>query len=427
MVIPMKRVLIIVGVLIIVAFAVWFLKFRKTENPLTSYTFVEITRGNLENTITSSGTLNPLKVVNVGTQVSGIIDHLLVDFNDTVKRGQVLAVLDTTLLAAAVHDAEAGILKSKAAYDAAINQYERNLKMYEKNYISEFDLITMRTNMESSKAQLESSQISLDRAMTNLGYAVIRSPISGKIIFKSVEEGQTVASSFSTPTIFIIAEDLSKMEIDALVDESDIGKITDGQDATFTVEAYLDKTFTGKVRQIRLQPTTVQNVVNYTVVIDAQNKDNLLLPGMTAMVDFIAESKKDVLLVPNLALRFVPTEDMQKEYQKNLQKNQAPLPDSLRTRQGGRRSGQPGSANGGQPSAQRNAPKDTAQLWYLDQNEKVNMTMIRIGATDGRMTEIVRGRNVKEGMKIISGVASQIGQRASTTGAPGMPFGRRMF
>jgi HlyD family secretion protein len=423
----MKKILLVVGILIIAVLAVWFFKFKKVENPLAAYTFVEITRGNLENTITSSGTLNPLKVVNVGTQVSGIIDRLLVDFNDTVKKGQVLAVLDTTLLAAAVHDAEAGILKSKAAYEAAVNQYERNLKMYEKNYISEFDLITMRTNMESAKAQLESSQISLDRAKTNLGYAVIRSPISGKIIFKSVEEGQTVASSFSTPTIFIIAEDLSKMEIDALVDESDIGKITDGQNATFTVEAYLDKTFSGKVRQIRLQPTTVQNVVNYTVVIDAQNKDNLLLPGMTAMVDFIAESKKDVLLVPNLALRFVLTEDMQKEYQKNLQKNQASLPDSLRTRQGGRRSGQPGSATGGQPSTQRAAPKDTAQLWYLDKNGKVNMTMIRIGATDGRMTEIVRGRNIREGMKIISGVVSQIGQRSSTTGAPGMPFGRRMF
>jgi HlyD family secretion protein len=424
MVMPMKRILIIVGILIVIFILVWFFKFRNVQNPHTTYTFVEIIRGNLENTISSSGTLNPLKVVNVGTQVSGIIDRLLVDFNDTVKKGQVLAVLDTTLLAAAVHDAEAGILKSKAAYDAAVNNYERNKKMFEKNYISEFDMISIRTAMESAKAEYESSQISLERAKTNFGYAVIRAPISGKIIFKNVEAGQTVASSFSTPTLFIIAEDLSKMEIDALVDESDIGKITNGQEATFSVEAYLDKTFTGKVRQIRLQPTTVQNVVNYTVVVDAENKDNLLLPGMTATVDFIAESKKNVLLVPNLALRFQPTEEMQKEYQKNAQKSPASSSDSLRSRQG-RNSGQSGLASGGQQSSPRSSSKETAQLWYLDNNGKLNMTTIRIGATDGRMTEIVRGRNIKEGMRIISGIAIRTGQ--GTSGAPGLPFGRRMF
>jgi HlyD family secretion protein len=428
----MKRALIILGILASVALGLWLLRARRQDSAPSPFTFVTVTRGRLDTTISSTGTMNPVGSVDVGTQVSGKIDRIMVDFNDTVRKGQVLAVLDTTLLAASVHDAEANIAKAQAAYDQAKNLYERNIVMYQNNYISESDLISFRTQMEAARADLESAQIALKRARTNLGYAVIRSPISGKVIYKNVQEGQTVAASLSTPTLFTIAEDLSRMEIYALVDESDIGKILPGQRVRFTVEAYPDKTFSGEVRQIRLQPTTVQNVVNYTVVVEAGNEDMLLLPGMTATVEFLPEPAPETLLIPNSALRFQPTAEMLQKYGTGTAGNPGTARSSGNSYGGasGRspRGAQPGGSGGGanaSPSA-GNSPGSVGRFWILNAQGKLVQQTARIGDTDGRTTVIFPGANVREGMKVIGGAGSSSAFPGGG-GQGGIPLGRRMF
>ncbi|MCK5119980.1 MAG: efflux RND transporter periplasmic adaptor subunit, partial [Candidatus Latescibacteria bacterium] len=292
----------IIGILVIVSlFGVGIHYFRagngaKEEGP---YQFAEITRGDLENLVSSTGTLKAVSTVEIGTQVSGTIDRIDVDFNDAVRKGQVLAVLDTALLKVAVLDAQAGVARAQAQHEQARAEYERNRALFEKGHLSEKEFLPIRINVRITGAAVQSAKASLERAQINMNHATIRSPIHGTVIQRNVEPGQTVAASFSTPTLFIIAEDLSQMEIYAAVDESDIGQIKEGQSVRFEVQAYLDETFSGTVRQIRLQPAISENVVNYTVVVDAANEENLLLPGMTATVDFVVEARKAVLLIPN--------------------------------------------------------------------------------------------------------------------------------
>jgi HlyD family secretion protein len=418
----MKKTIIILLIVLTGVSGGWYLWSSKGNGKDREYDFVEITRGDLENVNSSTGTLNPVSTVQVGTQVSGIIDKVLVDFNYNVKKGQILAVLDTKNLNITVRDAEAGLLKAKAQYEQGQADHQRAQKMFDKSLISDQDLLTSKTQEETSLAGLKSAEASLERANTNLDYAVIRSPINGIVIYRNVEEGQTVAASFSTPTLFNIAEDLSRMEIHALVDESDIGQIKEKMPVRFTVEAYYDKKFSGTVRQIWLQPTTVQNVVNYTVVIDGDNKEGLLLPGMTATVDFLIDQKKDVLLVPNTALRFKPTPEMISEFQRNIQKNTASQPDSLRKN----RPNRPDTFKNGQDwGSQLDAalPKGMGRLWLLDEQGRLSMRMVRTGITDGRMTEIVKGRDIQEGMKVISGIREKTGQ--TNTALPAGPGGFR--
>jgi len=304
----MKKKKLIIGIIAIVAVVTFFVLLLKDSESESQFSFVEIERGNIENIVSSTGTLNPVRTVEVGTQVSGIINELFVDFNDNVKKGQVLAILDTIKLAVAIREAKSGLIRAEAQYDQSIYNYNRNKDLFEQHLVSELDFKTSETEKRTAYASLVTSKIALERAETNMKYAVVKSPIDGKVIHRSVEPGQTVAASFQTPTLFLIAEDLSKMEIHADVDESDIGQIKEGQEVRFTVQAYPDKTFNGTVRQIWLQPTTIQNVVNYTVVVDAANDEGFLLPGMTATGDFIVAQVQDVLLVPNTALRFQPTE-----------------------------------------------------------------------------------------------------------------------
>ncbi|MGB8318286.1 MAG: efflux RND transporter periplasmic adaptor subunit, partial [Ignavibacteriaceae bacterium] len=242
---------------------------------------------------------------------------------------------------------------------------------------------------------------------TNLTYAYIYSPINGKVINKNVEEGQTVAASFSSPTLFEIAENLSNMQILASVDESDIGQIKVGQEAKFSVQAYPDKQFTGKVVQIRLNSQVVQNVVNYTVVINADNKDGFLLPGMTATIDFYVEQKNNVMLIPNAALRFQPTADMLAEYQKagsSDSSSRRNIPDSIRSRFRRMGNGNFGQnfSSGQNPGFAKN--RSFGRIWYLDEHRKLQMGSAVLGLTDGKNTEIVRSRSLKTGMKVITGV-----------------------
>ncbi len=397
--------LILVGLLV----AVYFL-FIKDDAAKPKFTFAELKNGDISNTITSTGTLDAVKTIDVGTQVSGVIDKLLVDYNSNVKKGQLLAILDTTNLALTVRDANSNLEKTKALYDQASTQYNRNKGLYDKGFLSELDYISSKTSLESSLADYHSAQTSLQRAIINLKYAYIYSPINGKVINKNVEEGQTVASSFSSPTLFEIAENLANMQILASVDESDIGQIKVGQEAKFSVEAYPDKEFTGEVVQIRLNSQVVSNVVNYTVVINADNKSNLLLPGMTATIDFYVEQKNNVLLIPNAALRFQPTADLLAEYQKETANKDSSskdnIPDSLRSRfrrMGNENFGQNFGKGQGSNSARN---RSFGRIWYLDENGKLKMAMAVLGLTDGKNTEIVHSRSLKDGMKVITGIQS---------------------
>ncbi len=412
----MKKILYAIGIIVVVV-AIGLVIFSAASKKSTNgkYTFDKITRGDLINTVSSTGTINAVSTVEVGTQVSGIIDKLNVDFNDRVRKGQLLAVLDTVLLKTALMDAQANLEKAKAMLEQATADYNRNLPLFEKGLISEAEFLPIKIQLKTQRANLTSAQAAFERAQRNLKYAFIHSPINGTVIQRNVEEGQTVAASFQAPVLFIIAEDLAKMEIHAQVDESDIGLIKEGQRVTFTVQAYPDKTFHGVVRQIRLQPTTIQNVVNYTVVIDAANNDNLLLPGMTATVDFIVEERKDVLLVPNTALRFQPSQQAMQEFFDQAKKRMEAAPDSVKNKLPNMASVPPGA------NSTKSRPKDAAAVWYLDENNRLAMAPFKAGITDGKLTEVVISRDLKEGMQVIVGMSS--GNATKTTSSTQRNFG----
>ncbi|WP_028315999.1 efflux RND transporter periplasmic adaptor subunit [Desulfatibacillum aliphaticivorans] len=267
-----------------------------------------VNKGAVETLVSSTGTLAAVGTVEVGTQVSGTIDRVLADYNDKVTKGQILAEMDTSLFEASIKQADAALAQAKAKLRQAKAEYDRNKPLFEKGHLSAQEFLTYETEKETAAASVLSSQAALDTAKTNLRNAVIKSPIDGTVIERAIEEGQTVAASYSTPTLFLIAEDLSDMQIEAAVDESDIGQIREGMPVRFTVQAYPDDEFTGVVLQIRLNPEVVSNVVTYTVVIEAPNETGTLLPGMTATIEFIVQQIKDQLLVPNSALSFAKSE-----------------------------------------------------------------------------------------------------------------------
>ena len=301
-----KRGTIGIAVLFVMVFSWWFFTHKDQPEPRKDFQFAQVIRGDFEILVSSTGTLAAVETVEIGTQVSGTIDKLMVDYNDMVKKGQVLAVLDQSLFNASLDNARAGVLKAAAELQQAEAEYKRNKPLHEKGYISEQEFLPISTEVNTQKASLLSAQASLRQAQINLEHTVISSPIDGTIIDRSIDAGQTVAASLSTPTLFLIAQDLSHMQIETNVDETDIGQIRQGQAVRFTVQSYLDQTFTGSVRQIRLQPETVDNVVTYTVIVEAENESGLLLPGMTATVDFIVHDVENTLLVPVAALQFNP-------------------------------------------------------------------------------------------------------------------------
>src|SRR5690242_10612429 len=300
------------------------------ETPV--YRYATVTRGNLQSTVSATGTLSAVTTVQVGTQVSGQVSAIYVDFNDKVKKGELLARIDPTLAQQAVADAQAGLEKMQAQQLQAQQTYEQDKPLFDSKFITATEFNTAQANLAVAKANVKSAQVTLDKAKQNLAYTNIYAPIEGVVVERDVDVGQTVAASFSAPQLFLIANDLSHMQILAAVDESDIGQIKDGQPVTFTVEAYPTRTFTGNVQQVRLQSKTTDNVVNYTVVIGVQNQDGALLPGMTATVSFLTGSADNVLTVPNAALRFRPTPEMQA---------------ALRASRGGASRSDSASANGG--------------------------------------------------------------------------------
>lgn len=424
-----------------------FLYFTRANDANTENSFqvALVTKGDLENKVSSTGTLAAVNTVAVGTQVSGTIEKILVDYNAKVKKDQLLAVIDTTVAKATVQDAEAGVAQRRAQLAQVKTEYARNQTLFEQGYVAELTLLTSKTAVATAQAVLSSAEATLKKARTTLGYAEIRSPIDGTVIARAIDAGQTVAASLNTPTLFTIAEDLANMQIEAQVDESDIGQIKEGQAVRFTVQAYPDETFTGVVKQIRLQPKTVQDVVNYTVVIDAVNERGLLLPGMTATVNFVVEERKDVLLIPNTAIYFKPPADM---LAKADDPSPAKRPDNAgsqgqgqgqgqqqgqgqgqRQRQGQGQGGQgqrtnsgqgTDQAQGGQPTGAKRPDKLT-RVFYLAENGTPAVAMFVPGVTDGVMTEIKASRSLSEGVKVITGLNAP-GKAKSTTANLPNPF-----
>ena len=273
--------------------------FGGTSNKELPLSTVNITRGDLRHVVTATGEIQPVNTVNVGSQVSGTIDKLYVDFNSTVKKGDILLEIEPSVLQATVNEAQASLDSAVSQRDLAKSDYERDKYLYEQGYIARADMERTEATYKQAQSSVERMQSQYERAVTNLGYATITSPVDGTVISRKVDVGQTVAASFQTPDLFEIAQDLSKMQIETSVSEADIGVISEGQSVTFTVDAYPTETFEGIVRQIRLSPTVTSNVVVYTVVINVDNTDLRLKPGMTAFVTIIISEKNNVWKAPN--------------------------------------------------------------------------------------------------------------------------------
>lgn len=354
-----------------------------------------VEKGNIANTVTSTGTVEPVNSVDVGTQVSGIIDKIYVDFNSQVKAGQVIAELDKSTLKANLQSAEANLASSKAELTYQKANYNRIKSLYDRQVISDVEMEQAQYQYDKAKASYSQVQANVDRAKKDLDYATIYSPISGVVLNKAVEEGQTVASSYSTPTLFTIAQDLRKMRVIANIDEADIGVVKEGQAVTFTVDAYPNDTFAGIVSQVRLQATTTSNVVTYEVVIDAPNPDLKLKPGLTANITIITEAANNVLLVPVKALTFKPTLP---EPPKD-----APKADSIKT-------------NRPRPALQPNQ-----QVVFVKDSKGMHPQVVEVGMSNGIKTEIKTGLSVGDTL-VIEQIA-QIEMPASPNGGQaGSPF-----
>ncbi len=335
-----------------------------------------ITRGDVQQTVTATGTVNAVTTVLVGTQVSGTIKSLFVDFNSRVTKGQLIALIDPEMFEAQVAQAKANVEKAEATFRDADRSITRNRELFSRNLVPRSDLDTAETNFDSAKAQVEQAKAALRVADTNLRYTRILSPVDGVVISRNVDIGQTVAASFQTPTLFTIAQDLTKMQLNTNIAESDIGIVKVGQDVEFTVDAYPDTIFKGKVWQKRQAPITVQNVVTYDVVIKVDNSDLRLMPGMTANVSIIITIRNNVLRISNTALRFK-------------------MIDKPAGASGGN-TGSTGEANKrGGPSAEKKGPA----VWVLEDGKPKRMA-IESGISDGNYTEVVSG-DLKEGNQVI--------------------------
>lgn len=368
-----------------------------------NYRLVTVGQGDIESLVSATGTLDAVTTVQVGTQVSGIVDEICVDYNDPVAEGQVIARIDTSLLANAVASSAAQLARAEAELRQTEREHLRITALFAEELVAESEANSALYSFESAQASVKSAEADLARARQNLEYATITSPIDGTVIARSVDVGQTVQASFSAPELFLIAGDLKSMQILVSVDESDIGLIAEGQEARFTVQAYPDDTFTGTVRQVRLQSATTENVVNYTAVVDVANPDGVLLPGMTATVDFLVETATDVTYVANASLRYKPDQETMVAALEKLR--------SRRESSGGARAGTPPSSLDGSSGA---GAANRSMLWTLDENGGVSAIPVKTGISDGTQT-VVMGRNLEAGLQVIAGVSSSAASSQSTS------------
>jgi HlyD family secretion protein len=427
----MKRTQLIALISVLVIAGGFWIYRRATHEEAPTYRFAAIERGDLESAVSATGALNAVTTVQVGTQVSGKIVSILADFNDPVKKGQLIARIDPTLLEQAVRDAQAGLERARAQQEQSQVEYDRNRQLFERKVLTEIEFNNAKYALAVASANVKSAQVTLDRARQNLAYTSIYAPIDGVVVERSVDVGQTVAASLSAPQLFLIANDLSQMQILASVDESDIGQIKEGQPVRFTVQAYPNQTFSGVVKKVRLQSKTTENVVNYTVVVGVDNKDGRLLPGMTATAEFLTGSATNVLTVANAAVRFRPTQEMIAEVRANRAERNGERPgmgaaqaqNRTGTRSGnfaGREAGEFRIREGGGNGQRR--PRDMTMLWYLDENGELAVTRARTGITDGQRTEI-RGPEIKEGMQVIIGVTQTQSPAGTNPLQPQTPMG----
>lgn len=398
-----KKSFIAVGLLAVIAVVAVLVHRAAFAKETATYRFTAIERGDVESTVSATGTLNAVRTVSVGTQVSGQIAELLVDYNDIVKKGQLLARIDPTLQQQAVTDAQASVERAQAQMLQAQREYNRNRELMNGGLVARSVFETTDSSLDVARANVKSARVALDRAKQNLEYTNIYAPIDGVVVERNVDHGQTVAASLSAPQLFLIANDLRNMQILASVGEGDIAQIKEGQKVKFTVQALSGQTFEGTVAQVRLQSATTENVVNYTVVIAVANPEKKLLPGMTARVDFLTNSAENVLKVANAALRFKPAEDAV------IAKTETTASaESTSTQQRTRGQGQRQRTG----NAQRTRSGGSGTLYTVDEKGTLTPIRVRTGLTDGSVTEI-RGRELKEGTKVIAGIAPP--QSANTT------------
>ena len=367
---------LVISLVVVVAVAVLaFWGYSTWKKPVDSQRYRTLTlgRGDVAQTVSATGTLNPVRVVSVGTQVSGTVEKLYVDFNSQVKENQVLLELNTDLTQAKLAQSQASLNSANAKLALSQTKAKRMRELFQQQYISRQELDDAEADVVANIALKAQVQAQVQTDSINVANTVIRSPVSGVVIDRSVDEGQTVAASFQTPTLIKIAQDLTKMQINASFSEADLGKLKTGQTASFRVDAFPNENYQGVVRQIRLNPTTLQNVVTYDVVIDVANPELKLLPGMTAYVDIVLEERSNVLLVPNAALRFKPTIAKDK-------KAVATNTDTVKTGRKGGRSGM-------------------AKVYTVVQGELKDIKF-KTGISDGKFTEVL-GDELKEGALVV--------------------------
>ena len=386
-------VVAVIGAAAVLVQRLWF-----TPTPPV-FRFATVERGDIQASVSATGTLNAVTTVSVGTQVSGQVSALYVDFNDEVKKGQLLARIDPTLLQQSVADAQASLERLRAQTQQASRDQGRNRELSAQGLIPTSQLDLGDSALKVAQAAEKSAVIALQRAQQNLSYTSIHAPIDGIVVERNVNNGQTVAASLSAPQLFLIANDLSQMQILAQVGESDIGKIKQGQVATFTVQAIAGRTFTGTVAQVRLQSTTVDNVVNYTVVVRLENPKRELLPGMTARVDFLVQSALGVLKAPNAALRYKPSEEVLALMGAEATPSPGGSPRAARTPGGGRNGGSREPRDASAPA------RSFGTLYVLGPEGRLEALRVRTGLSDGSSTE-VEGARITEGLKVIAGIVT---------------------
>ena len=384
---------IIISVLVLVVLGVVAFFFIKGDDALViEAKTVAAKKANVTTMVTATGTIEPINQVDVGTQVSGVVEKIYVDYNSKVKEGQLIAELDKTNL-------KASLTQAQAAYDNAISQrnytktiYDRQKTLFDNQVISKSDFDDADYNYQTAKGTVTQRYSDLQSARTNLGYANIYSPIDGVVLSKDIDEGQTVAASYSTPTLFTIAQDLKEMQVEADVDEADIGQVKDGQRVEFTVDAYIGEIFTGVVTQVRLDPTVTSNVVTYTVVVKAENEDLKLKPGLTATISIYTLELNDVLTAEAKAINFTPETETLATY--NTHHN---LPENTKI-----------------PS------KDETTLWVLGNNGSITPKTVTLGASDGVNIQILSG--ITEGNKLVYSLKAVSKSEANPGGKSESPF-----
>lgn len=416
-----KRTVIIILILVVVIAAILVKKGSSKKGSAYTFETVKVESTGIFNIVEATGTIEAITTVNVGTQVSGIIQHVYVDFNQNVKQGQLLAKLDETSLLAQLDQSQSSVDQAQAQLNFHEATYKRIKALFEKDLIAQGDYDQALYNYENSKASLSNTKSALARTKVNLDYATITSPIDGVVLNRAVEEGQTVAASFNTPTLFTIVNDLTQMEVQTNIDEADIGNVKQGQRVEFKVDAYPDLKFKGVVSEVRLQPVTTNNVVTYVVILRAQNPDKKLMPGLTASVKIYIEEKEKTLVVSGKSIRFTPDAEYMKKLVDGIQKDTMNknnhktdfLPNSNSS-----------SLIPDSNFADGVLNSDLKMVWVKDEKGGARQIPVKIGINNGIDVEILSG--LTEGAEVIISMSSGTTKYAPPkpgSGPPGpMPF-----